>query len=206
MAHVLMKNRLRLLVSPHPTQATGKAELESSEDMVDAFPGRNRITLDGYKVYNICEFVRPLRNLKAVPHVASNLSGELFHSPCSEEGPFISRVIELHNHTASCLLSQKYPLFGREIRFLRKRLALSRIEFVKLLGETMPLSPCRKRQRKAFQTIRPFIRLLYATPHGFAKKAKELAEGIFAEIKPQETKEQIIISTCSSCPNFAAAC
>jgi len=75
MGHVLMENRHGLVVSPRLTAATGTAEREAAEAMVEAVPGRHRITVGGDKAYDTREFVQSLRALKAVPHVAQNCQG-----------------------------------------------------------------------------------------------------------------------------------
>ena len=75
MGHVLMENRHGLVVSPRLTAATGTAEREAAMGLVEAVPGRHRITVGGDKAYDTQEFVQALRALKAVPHVAQNCRG-----------------------------------------------------------------------------------------------------------------------------------
>ena len=75
MGHVLMENRHGLIVSPGLSAATGTAERETAVRLVEAVPGRHRITVGGDKAYDTREFVRSLRALKAVPHVAQNCQG-----------------------------------------------------------------------------------------------------------------------------------
>ena len=75
MGHVLMENRHGLVISPRLTAATGTAEREAAEAMVEGVPGRHRITVGGDKAYDTREFVQSLRALKAVPHVAQNCHG-----------------------------------------------------------------------------------------------------------------------------------
>jgi transposase len=75
MGHVLMENRHGLVVSPRLTAATGTAEREAAVGLVEAVPGRHRITVGGDKAYDTQEFVQSLRALKAVPHVAQNCKG-----------------------------------------------------------------------------------------------------------------------------------
>jgi transposase len=75
MGHVLMENRHGLVISPRLSEATGTAEREEAEAMVEAVPGRHRITVGGDKAYDTREFVRALRALKAAPHVAQNCKG-----------------------------------------------------------------------------------------------------------------------------------
>jgi transposase len=75
MGHVLMENRHGLVVAPRLTAATGTAEREAAVALVEAVPGRHRITVGGDKAYDTQEFVQSLRALKAVPHVAQNYNG-----------------------------------------------------------------------------------------------------------------------------------
>jgi len=75
MGHVLMENRHGLVVSPRLTEASGTAERETAVRQVEAVPGRHRITVGGDKAYDTREFVRSLRALKAVPHLAQNCQG-----------------------------------------------------------------------------------------------------------------------------------
>ena len=72
MGHVLMENRHGLIITPRLTAATGTAEREAAADMVEAIPGRHRLTVGGDKAYDTHEFVQSLRALNAVPHVAQN--------------------------------------------------------------------------------------------------------------------------------------
>ncbi len=75
MGHVLMENRHGLVVSPRLTAATGTAERETAVGLVEAVPGRHRITVGGDKAYDTQEFVQSLRALKAMPHLAQNCNG-----------------------------------------------------------------------------------------------------------------------------------
>jgi len=75
MGHVLMENRHGLIITPRLTAATGTAEREAAVDLVEAVPGRHRITVGADKAYDTQEFVQSLRALKAVPHVAQNCNG-----------------------------------------------------------------------------------------------------------------------------------
>ena len=75
MGHVLMENRHGLVISPRLTAATGTAEREAAEAMVEGVPGRHRITVGGDKAYDTRGFVQAMRGMKAVPHVAQNCQG-----------------------------------------------------------------------------------------------------------------------------------
>jgi len=75
MGHVLMENRHGMIINPRLTAATGTAEREAAEVMVEAVPGRHRITVGGDKAYDTRGVVQSLRTLNAVPHVAQNCQG-----------------------------------------------------------------------------------------------------------------------------------
>ena len=72
MGHVLMENRNALVVDTRLTAATGTAEREAAIAMVEAVPGRHRITLGADKAYDTKDFVAEMRALSAAPHVAQN--------------------------------------------------------------------------------------------------------------------------------------
>jgi hypothetical protein len=72
MGHVLMENRHGLIIM---TTATGMAELEAAVDLVEAVPGRHRITVGADKAYDTQEFVQSLRGLEG----------------CAPRGPKLSR-------------------------------------------------------------------------------------------------------------------
>jgi transposase len=73
--HVLMENRHGLVVDSRVTQATGTAEREAALAMVEAVPGRHRITLGADKNYDTRDFVRELRELRVTPYVAQHTAG-----------------------------------------------------------------------------------------------------------------------------------
>lgn len=75
LGHVLMENRHGLVVDTCVTQATGTAEREAALAMVEAIPGRHRITLGADKNYDTRDFVRELRELRGTPHVAQHTTG-----------------------------------------------------------------------------------------------------------------------------------
>jgi hypothetical protein len=75
MGHVLMENRHGLIVAPRLTAATGRAERETAVRLVEAVPGRHRITVGGDKAYETQDFVKLVRALQATPHVAQNCTG-----------------------------------------------------------------------------------------------------------------------------------
>jgi hypothetical protein len=75
MGHALMENRHGLVISPRIIAATGTAEREAAEAMVEGVPGRHRITVGGDKAYDTRGFVQAMRGPKTVPHVAQNCQG-----------------------------------------------------------------------------------------------------------------------------------
>jgi len=74
MGHALMENRHALVVDVRLTAATGLAEREAAVSMVEAIPGRHRITVGADKAYDTKDFVATMRELGAAPHVAQNTS------------------------------------------------------------------------------------------------------------------------------------
>ena len=70
--HVLMENRNGLVVNVRLTQATGTAEREAAEEMVEDIPGQKPVTLGADKNYDTQEMVKRLRERKVTPHVAQN--------------------------------------------------------------------------------------------------------------------------------------
>jgi transposase len=75
MGHLLMENRSGLVVAAQLTAATGRAEREAAGRLIEDLPGRHRITVGADRAYDTTDFVTALRDLKATPHVAQNLSG-----------------------------------------------------------------------------------------------------------------------------------
>ena len=72
LGHVLMEHRSGLIVQTIVIPATGHAERDAALVMVQAIPGRHRITVAGDKYYDTREVVRELRSMGATPHVAQN--------------------------------------------------------------------------------------------------------------------------------------
>jgi transposase len=72
LGHVLMEHRSGLIVQTIVTPATGHAERDAALVMVQAVPGRHRITVAGDKYYDTRDVVRELRGMGATPHVAQN--------------------------------------------------------------------------------------------------------------------------------------
>jgi IS5 family transposase len=70
-----MENRHGLVVDTQVTQATGTAERGAPLAMVEAIPGRHRITLGADKTYDTHDFVRELRVRRGTPHVAQHTAG-----------------------------------------------------------------------------------------------------------------------------------
>jgi hypothetical protein len=89
MGHLLMENRNGLLVDARLSQASGTAEREIALALVEAIPGRHRVTVGADKGYDSASFVDGLRRLEATPHVAqcitthrgSNLDGRTTRHP-----------------------------------------------------------------------------------------------------------------------------
>jgi transposase len=75
MGHVLMENRHGLAVRVQATAATGKAEPETAEDLVEPIAGDRRRTVGADKAFDTADFVQAMRDLNVSPHVAQNVTG-----------------------------------------------------------------------------------------------------------------------------------
>ena len=70
--NVLIENRNGLVVDTELLQANGTAERDAALLMVEAIPGKERVTLAADKGYDAREFVKELRQMNATPHIAQN--------------------------------------------------------------------------------------------------------------------------------------
>lgn len=75
MGHLLIENRHGLIVDVRTTHATGRAEREAAEAMIEAAARGRRVTLGADKAYDAAEHVTRLRTIGVTPHVAQNMSG-----------------------------------------------------------------------------------------------------------------------------------
>jgi len=72
LGHVITENRHGLVVATETTPATGTAEREASEAMMERVVRGRRSTLGGDKNYDTAAHVKALRTLGVTPHVAQN--------------------------------------------------------------------------------------------------------------------------------------
>jgi transposase len=70
LGHVLLEHRSGLIVDTRLTPADGHGERDAALLMVEAIPGRHRITVAADKAYDTRDFVTNLRRMGATPHVA----------------------------------------------------------------------------------------------------------------------------------------
>ena len=86
MGHVVMENRHGLVVRAHATLATGTAEVETAEDLVEQLAGdpdepegaraaSRRRTVGADKGFDTADFVSVMRDLNITPHVAQKMLG-----------------------------------------------------------------------------------------------------------------------------------
>jgi transposase len=86
MGHVVMENRHGLAVRVQATTATGTAEAETAEDLVEQLAGdpeeldeqgaaSQRRTVGADKAFDTADFVDAMRDLNVTPHVAQNTTG-----------------------------------------------------------------------------------------------------------------------------------
>lgn len=71
--HVLMENRTGLVADIVVTEATGTAEREEAEAMLDRMAVPQRVTVGADKAYDTREFVAACREMQVTPHVAQRL-------------------------------------------------------------------------------------------------------------------------------------
>jgi len=72
LGHVLMEHRSGLIVQAQVTPADGYGERDAALMMLEAVPGRQRITIAADKGYDIHDFVAELRTMSITPHIAQN--------------------------------------------------------------------------------------------------------------------------------------
>ena len=72
MGHAPRENRHGLVVDAARTHATGTAEREAAQLMLDRRERRHRITLGADKAYDVTAFVEALRARRVSPNVAIN--------------------------------------------------------------------------------------------------------------------------------------
>jgi hypothetical protein len=75
MGHLLMENRHGLIVDVRTTHATGRAERETAEAMIQAAVRGRRATLGADSAYDAAERIARLRAIGVTPHVAQHRSG-----------------------------------------------------------------------------------------------------------------------------------
>jgi transposase len=75
LGHVLMEHRSGLIVRATVTPADGHGERDAALRMIEAVPGRHRITVAGDKGYDTRDFVAGLRTMQVTPHVAQHTTG-----------------------------------------------------------------------------------------------------------------------------------
>ena len=74
MGHVLMENRHGLVVRAQATAATGTAERDTAEELLEQVAGPRHVTVGADKGFDTPEFVQALRDLDVTPHIAQNTS------------------------------------------------------------------------------------------------------------------------------------
>ena len=70
LGHVLMEHRSGLIVNAMVTPADGHAERDAALLMIEALPGRHRVTVAADKGYDTRDFIANLRQMAVTPHVA----------------------------------------------------------------------------------------------------------------------------------------
>jgi len=67
MAHLLIENRRGLILDARTTHATGRAERETADAMIQAATRARRATLGSDKAYDAAEHIARLRAMPSVP-------------------------------------------------------------------------------------------------------------------------------------------
>ena len=75
LGHVLMEHRSGLIVNTTVTPADGHGERDAALVMIEARPGRHRLTLAADKGYDTRDFVAGLRAMTVTPHIAQHTTG-----------------------------------------------------------------------------------------------------------------------------------
>jgi transposase len=75
LGHVLMEHRSGLIVNATVTPADGHGERDAALVMIEAVPGRHRVTLAADKAYDTRDFVANLREMTVTPHIAQQTVG-----------------------------------------------------------------------------------------------------------------------------------
>src|SRR5688572_20174267 len=70
LGHVLMEHRSGLIVNAMVTPADGHGERDAALLMIEALPGRHRVTVAADKRYDTRDFIANLRLMAVTPHVA----------------------------------------------------------------------------------------------------------------------------------------
>jgi putative zinc finger/helix-turn-helix YgiT family protein len=107
----------------------------------------------------------------------------------------IPQPIEVHRAIAKCLLMSKTPLSGKEIRFLRKHLAMKAIDFAKRIGvDNATVSRWENGKENPSDIADRAIRLACAARLEYYKEAKQLFEEIFPEIGQDRSSAPMFIA------------
>ncbi|MGF7178426.1 hypothetical protein FHS63_006232 [Azospirillum doebereinerae] len=121
--HALMENRHALVVDVRLTATTGLAEREAAVAMVEAIPGRHRITVGADKAYDTKDFVANMRSLGAAPHVAQNTSNRPLGHRRPDHPP--SRLCRVLAHSQCA--SKKSSAGSREPACAKRVIAVRRV-------------------------------------------------------------------------------
>jgi DNA-binding transcriptional regulator YiaG len=120
---------------------------------------------------------------------------EIYRCKCGESAA-IPQPLTLHRTIAKCLLMQKNPLSGKEIRFLRKHMAMKAIEFAKRVGvDNSTVSRWENGKENPSDTADRVIRLSCTARLGYYEEARQLFDYIFPEISSKHPSIPIFIAT-----------
>jgi putative transcriptional regulator len=116
---------------------------------------------------------------------------EIFECICGEKFAIIPCIEELHKLIGKRLIRKEYQLTGKEIRFLRKHMALKSKDFAKELGvQNVTVSRWENGDSQPSESVDRLIRLIYAIKMGLRRTGKVLVFDKFRNLKKghRETK------------------
>ena len=118
---------------------------------------------------------------------------DIYRCACGESGA-IPQPLKIHRAIAECLLQNETPLAGKEIRFLRKHMAMKAIDFAKLAGvDNATVSRWENGKDKPSAIADRAIRLLCAGRLGY-EGTRQLIDDIFPKIDAQKQTIPIYIA------------
>ena len=120
---------------------------------------------------------------------------ELFNCKnCGEKSALIPNILEIHKTIGKCLLEQKRRLTGKEIKFLRKHMAMRGKVFAELIGvDNATVSRWENGKENPSDVADRCIRMFYAITMNLHEEANELIKNIFPLITSGQPEIPIFV-------------